>query len=264
MVQLNQVQQDEKIVDLKLPFPWKLHKLLEGTEANMTSDIVSWLPDGKAFKVHDTKAFTDKIMPSYFSQTKYNSFKRQCYIYGMRLRRDGAFYHPKFRRGDLEASLTIKRNQEGDRRKKTHDGVSFSVVPSEKQESGSYPLQGSLNTYDLVSGSSSSSYPSTIHKNSERFALNLFEPSFPRGDHSPPPQVQEEIKDLAYNIFENSQYFNAPFSDLINLDFTFKDTDLDSLEDVFRLEVQDKESAPRQVHQRPPETIIYSESISMI
>ena len=39
--------------------------------------VVSWLPDGKAFKVHDPKVFVERILPTYFNQSKYKSFQRQ-------------------------------------------------------------------------------------------------------------------------------------------------------------------------------------------
>jgi hypothetical protein len=40
--------------------------------------IVSWLPDGKSFKVYDAKSFVLKVMPEFFHQSKYKSFQRQC------------------------------------------------------------------------------------------------------------------------------------------------------------------------------------------
>ena len=61
---------------LKFPFPWKLHQLLDDTEANGNESIVSWLPSG-AFQVHKPDEFVKHIMPSYFHQTKFKSFTRQ-------------------------------------------------------------------------------------------------------------------------------------------------------------------------------------------
>jgi hypothetical protein len=62
---------------IKLPFPWKLHQLLEDVELDCNEHIVSWLPDGKAFKVHKPNAFCKKVMAAYFRQTKLKSFTRQ-------------------------------------------------------------------------------------------------------------------------------------------------------------------------------------------
>lgn len=106
------------MVNRKLPFPSKLYRLLEDSAQQGNSGIVSWLPDGKSFKVHKPSAFTSEVMPSYFSQTKYNSFRRQCYIYGFRLRRDGAFCHPQFTRGSLETSTKLQRMVQDNRRRK--------------------------------------------------------------------------------------------------------------------------------------------------
>lgn len=61
-----------------LPFPWKLHEMLTGADAEGYADIVSWLPDSNAFRVHQPKAFVEKVMPRYFHQTRYTSFQRQC------------------------------------------------------------------------------------------------------------------------------------------------------------------------------------------
>ena len=59
-------------------FPWKLHKMLELAGAEGFEGIVSWLPDGKSFKVYDAKSFVLKVLPAFFQQSKYKSFQRQC------------------------------------------------------------------------------------------------------------------------------------------------------------------------------------------
>jgi len=237
MVQLYNERQNGKLVDLKLPFPAKLHVLLERSEVCGTRDIVAWLPDGKSFKVHDTITFTDKIMCSYFSQTKYNSFRRQCYIYGFRLRRDGAFVHRLFRRDDWKACLSMKRNQEGDGRKKTSTKVPHSVVSPHKRENRIAYVQDSLskNVFPVMSLlDQSSSHPCP---NEANLNMNFFEQSLIEGDWSRSPQVSDEIEVLADNIFGNIQYLNPSVAGPINFDFAFKDDDLQAIdEDVFRLD----------------------------
>jgi hypothetical protein len=137
------------MVDLKLPFPWKLHRLLEDVEKQGKTHAVSWLPCGKAFKVHKPKEFRESVITSYFSQTKFKSFTRQVnqlvyslvhfidhrhldlhhgslpfqlYIYGFSkicMGPDaGAFFHPAFIRNNMESCLTLRRNQVEDRRRK--------------------------------------------------------------------------------------------------------------------------------------------------
>ena len=95
-------------------FPIKLYDMLEAAENNehvmsedgnpvMMKSIISWLHDGTAFKVLDTKAFTKYIMPLYFDQTQYESFRRQLNMYGFirepRGINRGTYHHPSFRRG---------------------------------------------------------------------------------------------------------------------------------------------------------------------
>lgn len=61
----------------KLPFPWKLHTLLDDAEKEGYQDIISWEDDGKAFCVHKPDQFCESILGKYFRQSKYESFTRQ-------------------------------------------------------------------------------------------------------------------------------------------------------------------------------------------
>ena len=54
-------------------FPWKLHTLLEEAEREGFNNIVSWVQEGTAFKVHDSDAFVNRIMPNFFDQSKCKS-----------------------------------------------------------------------------------------------------------------------------------------------------------------------------------------------
>jgi hypothetical protein len=105
-------------------FPIKLYDMLEtaekneliscadGASINMKS-IISWLHGGTAFKVHDTKAFTRYVMPLYFDQTQYESFRRQLNMYGfMREPRGinrGIYHHQSFRRGQRHECRNVFR-----------------------------------------------------------------------------------------------------------------------------------------------------------
>jgi hypothetical protein len=62
-------------------FPWKLHTMLEDAQRDGFQHIVSWVEDGTAFRVHDSKQFVEKVMPNYFHQTRYESFRRQLNLY---------------------------------------------------------------------------------------------------------------------------------------------------------------------------------------
>jgi len=81
------------------PFPEKLHELLDSEHTN----VVGWLPHGRAFLVRKPKDFTKDIMPKYFRQTKLTSFQRQLNLYGFnRITRgpdEGGYYNEYFLRG---------------------------------------------------------------------------------------------------------------------------------------------------------------------
>ena len=84
-------------------FPWRLHTLLEDAENLGFTEIVSWLPCGRIFKVHDTGLFESFLTPRYFNQNHYKSFQRQLNIYGFQRvrqgRHKGAYFHDLFVRG---------------------------------------------------------------------------------------------------------------------------------------------------------------------
>ena len=78
----HQQQHDGDGLYQKLPFPYKLHQLLEDVEKDGKQTIISWLPLGNAFKVHRPSHFTSQIMSNYFRQTQYKSFTRQVRMMG--------------------------------------------------------------------------------------------------------------------------------------------------------------------------------------
>lgn len=48
-----------------VPFPWRLHEMLEVAAQEGLEDIVSWAPHGRAFRVHHPKHFTKHVLPRY-------------------------------------------------------------------------------------------------------------------------------------------------------------------------------------------------------
>ena len=89
-------------------FPLRLQRMLDKLEADCSHDIISWLPHGRAFMVHDTDRFVVELMPVYFNQTKYSSFQRQLHMYNFSRittgRDKGAYWNVHFQRG--KPSLT--------------------------------------------------------------------------------------------------------------------------------------------------------------
>ena len=94
-------------------FPWKLYDLIEDAERNGFSDIISWEFSGRAFKVHNHAEFFAKVMPLYFHQTKYESFRRQLNLYGFlrvsRGRHRGTYMHHCFIKGQRDFCQFIAR-----------------------------------------------------------------------------------------------------------------------------------------------------------
>jgi hypothetical protein len=85
----------------KFAFPFKVHAMLEDVEEEGNDSIVSWLPDGKSFRIHKPKEFAEYLVPRYFNQIKYRSFQRQLHMYGFERIMDegsqggGAYYYHK-------------------------------------------------------------------------------------------------------------------------------------------------------------------------
>ena len=96
-----------------LVFPQVLYQLLEKSEQEGFTSIVSWLPGNRGFKVHKREEFVSNVLPNYFKQTKIKSFHRQLNIYGFERinqgRDVGAYRHNFFIRGRPELVDQIER-----------------------------------------------------------------------------------------------------------------------------------------------------------
>lgn len=67
-----------------IAFPFKMHDILTRIDAEGYSDIMSWLPHGRSFKIHDQDGFEEHILPLYFRHSKKSSLLRQLNLYGFR------------------------------------------------------------------------------------------------------------------------------------------------------------------------------------
>jgi hypothetical protein len=124
-------------------FPLKLHYILSQEEI---SDIISWQPHGRSFKLHDPEKFLEKVMPLHFEQTKLSSFRRQLNLYGFRRflsgRDKGGYYHEMFLRGQPElCSQMIRTTVKGTSRVKVAE-PNFYKMPFSHQDqlSGPQPI----------------------------------------------------------------------------------------------------------------------------
>jgi hypothetical protein len=96
-------------------FPRKLYRLLEDCQNNpQWQSIVSWSRDGTYFQVISKQRFVEVILPNYFEQTQYASFRRQLNMYNFVRKgsdpKSGAYQNPYFFKGrpDLLDKITRK------------------------------------------------------------------------------------------------------------------------------------------------------------
>jgi hypothetical protein len=98
-----------------VPFPWKLHEMLYAAEQDGLDGTVSWLLDGRAFRVHDPNNFVYNVMQTFFKQTKYKSFQRQLNIWGferiLQGPAKGGYQHKHFVRGQEALCSLMKREK---------------------------------------------------------------------------------------------------------------------------------------------------------
>eukprot|EP00985_Skeletonema_marinoi_P013599 scaffold6774_cov77-Skeletonema_marinoi.AAC.1 len=90
----------------KSEFPIKVYAMLELADNIFEfAQAVTWLPHGRAFKIHDKVKFMNKVVPVFFNQTKIRSFNRQLYMWGFRRIGRGdeqVWFHDNFLRGKPE------------------------------------------------------------------------------------------------------------------------------------------------------------------
>ena len=95
-------------------FPIKLFEVLERSDICGYSSIISWVSNGRLFKIHDEELFISQVMKKYFIQSKFTSFKRQLYFYGFRkvgtrFLNSGSCHNELFSKGQLSMCGKIRR-----------------------------------------------------------------------------------------------------------------------------------------------------------
>ena len=96
-------------------FPALLHTILSNDQY---SHIISWMPHGRAWKIHDKDLLMEEVVPEFFGQSKYASFARQLSGWGFkRLHQTGAdfgcYYHECFLRGHPKLTILMRRVSPG-------------------------------------------------------------------------------------------------------------------------------------------------------
>ena len=109
-------------------FPGLLYFILQNSEAEGFSGLISWQPHGRSFRIHDQNGFSEQVMMKYFDQSKYASFQRQLNVYGFtklaRGKDRGGYYHEYFLRSRPDLLAKVKRQSikgRGTRKMPVHD-----------------------------------------------------------------------------------------------------------------------------------------------
>lgn len=91
-------------------FPARLHRILSNEEH---SDVICWMPHGRAWKILDKRRFMEEVAPKYYVNKKFASFVRQLSGWGFKRlhqKKDfGCYYHECFLRGVPEITCLIRR-----------------------------------------------------------------------------------------------------------------------------------------------------------
>ena len=89
-------------------FPFKLYDVLEAAEY---SRAISWMPDGRSFRVYDDDMFVDHVLPKFSKATKLRSFHRQLNLWAFNRGQEDSstWHHPLFIRGRPELLSNIIR-----------------------------------------------------------------------------------------------------------------------------------------------------------
>eukprot|EP00980_Cylindrotheca_fusiformis_P030324 scaffold24656_cov181-Cylindrotheca_fusiformis.AAC.1 len=89
--------------------------MLEHTEAEGLTDVVSFFSHGRAFAIHKPRRFVSEIMPKFFRQSRFTSFQRQLNLYGFKRitqgRDNGGYYHELFLKGRPGLCVNMKRTR---------------------------------------------------------------------------------------------------------------------------------------------------------
>jgi len=155
-------------------FPIRLHDMLDQAEANGYQHIVSWLPEGDGFQIHDPEAMLHILQRMGFNQSKWKSFLRQLQNYGFRREsrgpNKGKCTHDHFIRGRRELTLAMRRIK----RSTSAEGLSSSRLLRNREDSTSFreaSFNASWNS-SLNSFQSNSSLISQQSSSGSRTGLN--------------------------------------------------------------------------------------------
>jgi hypothetical protein len=191
----------EKVSSKQRPtFPRILHQLLGEASIKDFEHIVSWLPCGRIFRVHDIKAFEKITLCTYFNQTRYRSFLRQLNMYGFKrvpigIEKKRGYTHSMLNRKDVSLCRFITR-------------VGMKRAMKASPMSASNVLDGSLCTFPVGFSSAPTPFPilniysvlmahhtESLREKTNDPELHIGQPRL-FADMIPPPDILDAIIDV--------------------------------------------------------------------
>lgn len=116
-------------------FVEKLHKMLMQTELDGNAHIISFLPHGRSFAIHDCRALQESVLFRFgFPQKKIDSFLVEIASYGFKKIAtpgpdEGSYYHELFLRTRPGLCANMQRNNVGQTQKQQHPDPKFAEYP---------------------------------------------------------------------------------------------------------------------------------------
>ena len=103
------------------------------------TEIITWLPHGRAFIVKDAQQLKEIVLPRFFKQSKFMSFTRQLNLWGYKRitkhRDAGAYYHELFLRGRPNLTMFMRRQK--------IKGIGIKLTPNPETEPNFYKISES-------------------------------------------------------------------------------------------------------------------------
>ena len=208
-------------------FPGKLHDMMKYVESNAMEYIISWELNGFGLKINNPDKLVE-ILPLFFGQTKYRSFRRQLNMWHFHRILDGQykgiFIHPYFVRHDvalvcqMSRHMPFKPSLEKEQEYLAMVSTTHVVVESNEPQAPRPEVQ--------TSSSSSSYYP--IKEVSYREKLT---PSY----GLPPPPVLSSSSRCSFNIKQLSM-------DLGLTSTTDFDSALQEIDEILKCDIETDDS----------------------
>lgn len=194
------------------------------------SHIIHWLPGGNGFQIVDKKKFSAEILPTYFSTVAaYSSFTRRMnrwrFILIAQGQKSANYFHPKFRRGEIELARSINPAPQKQWRKPKKKNNNTAVPDRSTNSSESYTRATSGNqTFMMGTALKDNGGYTRISDSARTFnntnagprgpILQFVASSQERGNNSYHPSLWVESRNIYRSMKHHSsviRYISAPY-----------------------------------------------------